>query len=303
VRKILLTGKNGQVGWELQRTLASLGDVVAVGHREMNLVDPDSIRKFVREVRPDLIVNAAAYTAVDKAESEADLAMAVNSVAPGIMAEEAKRLKAVMVHYSTDYVFDGTRKTPYTEDDTPNPLNVYGRSKLAGELAIQAVGVPHLILRTSWIYAARGSNFLLTILRLARERNEMKVVHDQIGAPTWARLLAEMTSQIVAQHASPLCREAIPVSDVSGVYHAVPAGSTSWHGFAAWILENGTGPAGQKPPKLVPIPTSDYPLPAVRPRNSCLSNEKLTRTFGLATPSWEDSLTMCLQEMHGGPVI
>jgi dTDP-4-dehydrorhamnose reductase len=302
VRKILLTGKNGQVGWELQRTLASLGDVVAVGHREMDLADPDSIRRMIGQVQPGLIVNAAAYTAVDQAESEPDLAMAVNGIAPGIMAEEAKRLNAAIIHYSTDYVFDGAKEHSYVENDTPNPLNAYGSTKLAGERAIQATGAPHLILRSSWVYGTRGRNFLLTILRLARERSELKVVDDQVGAPTWARLLAEVTSQIVAQHASPLCRQAIPISDVSGIYHAVPAGSTSWHGFAAEIMKNVSGHAGQTPPKLVPIPTSDYPLPAVRPRNSCLSNEKLARTFGLATPSWEDSLTMCLQEMHGASV-
>jgi dTDP-4-dehydrorhamnose reductase len=302
VRKILLTGKNGQVGWELQRTLASLGDVVAVGHREMDLADPDSIRRMIGQVRPGLIVNAAAYTAVDQAESEPDLAMAVNGIAPGIMAEEAKRLNAAIIHYSTDYVFDGAKEHSYVENDTPNPLNVYGSTKLAGERAIQATGAPHLILRSSWVYGTRGRNFLLTILRLAREKRELKIVDDQVGAPTWARLLAEVTSQIVAQHASPLCRQAIPISDVSGIYHAVPAGSTSWHGFAAEIMKNVSGHAGQTPPKLVPIPTSDYPLPAVRPRNSCLSNEKLARTFGLATPSWEDSLTMCLQEMHGASV-
>jgi dTDP-4-dehydrorhamnose reductase len=303
VRKILLTGKNGQVGWELQRTLAPLGDVVAVGHQEMDLADPDSIRRMIREVRPHLIVNPAAYTAVDKAESESDLAMAINGIAPGVMAEEAKRLNAAVIHYSTDYVFDGAKERPYVEDDAPNPLNVYGRTKLAGEQAIQAAGAPHLILRTSWVYGARGRNFLLTILRLAREKSELKIVDDQVGAPTWARLLAEVTSQIVAQHSSPLCRQAIPISDVSGIYHAVPTGSTSWHGFAAKILENVFGHAGQTPPKLVPIPTSDYPLPAVRPRNSCLSSEKLTYAFGLAIPSWEDSLTMCLQEMYGASVV
>jgi dTDP-4-dehydrorhamnose reductase len=254
------------------------------------------------EVRPGLIVNAAAYTAVDKAESEPDLAMAVNGVAPGVMAEEAKRLNAAIIHYSTDYVFDGAKERPYAEDDAPNPLNVYGRTKLAGERAIQAAGAPHLILRTSWVYGARGRNFLLTILRLAREKSELKIVDDQVGAPTWARLLAEVTAQMVAQQASPLCRQAIPISDVSGIYHAVPAGSTSWHGFAAKILENFSGPAGQKPPQLVPIPTSGYPLPAARPRNSCLSNEKLTRTFGLAIASWEDFLALCLQEMHGASV-
>ncbi len=299
MRKILLTGKNGQVGWELQRTLAPLGDVVAVSHREMDLADPDSIRSVIRQVRPDLIVNAAAYTAVDKAESEPDLAMAINGVAPGIMAEEAKRLNAAMVHYSTDYIFDGTKTDPYSEADAPNPLNVYGRTKLAGERAVQAAGVPYLILRTSWVYGARGRNFLLTILRLARERSELKIVEDQVGAPAWSRMLAEMTSQIVAQYFSPLCRQAISISDVSGVYHAVSVGSTSWYGFAAKILESAPGHALQAMPKLIPIPTSDYPLPAKRPRNSCLSNEKLTRTFGLAIPAWEKSLALCLREMYG----
>ncbi len=296
MRKILLTGKNGQVGWELQRTMASLGMVVAVGHREMDLADPDSIKKVIREVRPDLIVNAAAYTAVDKAESEPDLAMAINGVAPGILAEEAKKLNAAMVHYSTDYVFDGKKTVPYGEEDAPNPLNVYGRTKLAGERAVQAAGTPYLILRTSWVYGARGKNFLLTILRLARERSELKIVNDQIGAPTWSRFLAEATAQITAQLFSPLCCPAVRIADVSGIYHAVPTGSTSWHGFTAKILEHVSAP-GQTPPKLVPIPTSEYPTPAVRPRNSCLSNEKLVRIFGLTIPSWEASLALCLQEI------
>ena len=298
MRKILLTGKNGQVGWELQRTLASLGDVVAVGHREMDLADPESIRRMIGQVRPGLIVNAAAYTAVDQAESEPDLAMAVNGAAPGIMAEEVKRLNAAIIHYSTDYVFDGGGKRPYVENDTPNPLNVYGKTKLAGERAIQATGVPHLRLRTSWVYGARGRNFLLTILRLARERSELKIVDDQVGAPTWSRLLAEVTSQMVAQFFSPLCRPAVSLADIGGIYHATPAGSTSWHGFAAKILEGASRQAIAAAPKLIPIPTSEYPLPATRPRNSCLSNEKLARTFGLALPSWEESLALCLQEMN-----
>jgi dTDP-4-dehydrorhamnose reductase len=302
VRKILLTGKNGQIGWELQRTLAPLGDIVIVGHQEMDLADPDSIRKVIREVRPGLIVNAAAYTAVDKAESEPDLAIAINGVAPGIVAEEAKRLKAAIIHYSTDYVFDGTKERPYAEDDAPNPLNVYGKTKLAGERAIQATGAPYLILRTSWVYGARGRNFLLTVLRLARERDELKIVDDQIGAPTWSRLLAEVTSQIVAQSFSPLCRQATPIQDVSGIYHAVSAGSTSWHGFAAKILECAAGHVLPAPPKLVPIPTSGYPLPATRPRNSCLSNEKLMRTYGLTIPSWEESLALCLRDITAVPV-
>jgi dTDP-4-dehydrorhamnose reductase len=189
--RILLTGKNGQVGWELQRTLATLGEVVTLDRQDLDLADPDSIRRVVREHKPNLIVNAAAYTAVDKAEEESDLAMVINGTAPGILAEEAKRLSAAIIHYSTDYVFDGSKNTPYTEEDAPNPLNVYGRTKLAGERAIQAVGAPYLILRTSWVYGMRGKNFLLTILRLARERNEIKVVNDQIGAPTWSRIIAQ----------------------------------------------------------------------------------------------------------------
>lgn len=297
MRKILLTGKNGQVGWELQRTLAPLGTIVAVGHREMDLADPDSIRKVIGQVGPDLIVNAAAYTAVDKAESEPDLAMVINGVAPGIMAEEAKRLNAAMVHYSTDYVFDGTKTGPYTEGDTPNPLNVYGRTKLAGERAVQAAGVPHLILRTSWVYGARGKNFLLTMLKLARERSELKIVDDQIGAPTWGRMLAEVMSQILAQHLSPLCRQSASIKDVSGVYHVVSEGSTSWCGFARKIFEEASREASFALPKLIPIPATDYPLPAVRPRNSTMSNVKLGQTFGLAIPSWEKSLALCLQEM------
>jgi dTDP-4-dehydrorhamnose reductase len=225
--------------------------------------------------------------------------MAVNGVAPGIMAEEAKRLNAAIIHYSTDYVFDGGGKRPYVENDTPNPLNVYGKTKLAGERAIQATGVPHLILRTSWVYGARGRNFLLTILRLARERSELKIVDDQVGAPTWSRLLAEVTSQMVAQFFSPLCRPAVSLADIGGIYHATPAGSTSWHGFAAKIIEGASRQAIPAAPKLIPIPTSEYPLPATRPRNSCLSNEKLARAFGLAAPAWEESLALCLQEIVG----
>ena len=294
---ILLTGKNGQVGWELQRTLAPLGQVAAVDQQEMDLTDPDSIRKIVREIRPGLIVNAAAYTAVDKAESEPDLAVAINGTAPGIMAEEAKRLNAALIHYSTDYVFDGSKKHPYTEDDTPHPLNSYGRSKLAGEQAIQAVGVPHLILRTSWVYAARGKNFLLTMLKLARERSELKIVDDQVGAPTWSRMLAEVTSQILAQHLSPLCRQSASITDVSGVYHVVSEGTTSWCGFARKIFEEVSREVSSALPTLIPIPAADYPLPAVRPQNSRMSNVKLNQTFGLTIPSWEKSLALCLEEI------
>ncbi len=302
MRKILLTGKNGQVGWELRRTLAPLGDVVAVGHQEMDLADPDSVRSMIREVRPHLIVNAGAYTAVDKAESEPNLAMAINGVAPGIMAEEAKRLNAALIHYSTDYVFDGTKKLPYVEDDTPNPLNIYGQTKLAGERAIQATGVPHLILRTSWVYGARGKNFLLTILRLARERSELKIVDDQIGAPTWCRMLAEVTSQMLSQHYPSVTRPP-SIADISGLYHVVCGGHTSWYGLAREILEVVSGHASHAMPVLKPIPTIEYPTPAKRPLNSRLSTEKLKRMCGLVVPAWEESLILCMNETESISVV
>lgn len=296
MRRVLLTGKNGQVGWELQRTLAPLGEMVAVDRQNMDLSNPDSIRKTIREARPDLIVNAAAYTAVDKAESESDLAMAINGIAPGVMAEEAKRLNAAVVHFSTDYVFDGTKKQSYVEEDAPNPVNVYGKTKLAGEQAIQATGVPHLILRTSWVYGARGKNFLLTILRLSRERSELKIVDDQIGAPTWGRMLAEMTSLALAQHNS-----ATSLVDVSGLYHVTSGGLTSWFGFAGRIIDNAHHIASRPGPKLIPIPSRDYPALARRPLNSGLSNKKLRLTFDLSMPSWERSLQMCMDEMAVTP--
>lgn len=294
MKTILLVGKNGQVGWELQRTLATLGEVVAVDRNGMDLADPDSIRSAIRSARPDLIVNAAAYTAVDKAESEPELAMAINGIAPGIMAEEAKRLGAAMVHYSTDYVFDGTKASLYAEEDAPNPLNVYGVTKLAGEQAVQAAGIPHLIFRTSWVYGLRGKNFLLTILRLAQERDELKIVDDQVGAPTWSRLIAEATAQILAQRRANL-------SEVSGLYHLTSAGRTSWHGFARAILDH-SGLAAIKPlARLTPIPGADYPLPAPRPGNSGLNNKKMQQVFGLALPAWDAALALCCQEMPAPP--
>ncbi len=295
MRKILLTGKNGQVGWELQRTLATLGDVIAVGHHEMDLADPDSIRRVIGRVGPDLIVNAAAYTAVDKAESEPDLAMAINGIAPGIMAEEAKRLNATIIHYSTDYVFDGAGKHPYVEENAPNPLNIYGKTKLAGERAIQAAGVSHLILRTSWVYGTRGRNFLLTILRLARERGELKIVDDQFGNPTWSRVLAEVTAQMLAQYFSPRenNRNSVPTP---GLYHVSSGGMTTWHGFSEAILKAQVH--RHFPVQLKPIKSSEYESPAKRPQNSCLSNEKFSSTFNLALPSWEKSLSMCMDEIN-----
>ena len=301
IKRILLVGKNGQVGWELQRTLAPLGEVLAIDRQGMNLTDPDSIRQVIRDNHPDLIVNAAAYTAVDKAEADVDMATAINGNAPGIMAEEAKRLGSALVHYSTDYVFDGAKTQPYVEDDPVNPLGVYGASKLAGERAIQAVGVPHLIFRTSWVYGARGKNFLLTMLRLCKERDELRVVADQIGAPTWSRMIAEMTGQVLACIAAPDLRKGLPMSDVSGTYHLTGSGVTSWFGFTQAIVENVTLRADvssrSTPPRLVPITTSDYPTPAQRPKNSQMSNAKLANVFGLVSPAWDAQLRLCMRDV------
>lgn len=283
---ILLTGKNGQVGWELQRTLAPLGEVVALDRQQLDLSNPAQIRERVREIKPGLIVNAAAYTTVDRAEAEPELAMAVNGTAPGILAEEAKRAGAAIIHYSTDYVFDATKTTPYTEEDAPNPINVYGRTKLAGEQAIQAVGVPHLILRTSWVYGMRGKNFLLTILRLAREREELTIVHDQIGAPTWSRTIAEATAQILASGAWP--------ASAGGTYHLTASGSTTWYGFAKAILALDPKPSEQVCKRLIPIPTAAYPTPARRPAYSVLSNAKLKADFDVVLPGWKQGLKSAL---------
>jgi len=289
--RIMLTGKNGQIGWELQRALAPLGEVVALDRRLLDLADPAQIRERVREIKPGLIVNAAAYTAVDRAEAEPEPAMAVNGIAPGILAEEAKRIGAAMVHYSTDYVFDGAKTTPYTEEDAPNPLNVYGRSKLAGEQAVQAVGVPHLILRTSWVCGMRGKNFLLTILRLARERAELKIVDDQIGTPTWSRAIAEATARI-------LSADTLPVTDASGIYHLTASGNTTWYGFAKAILALDPNPSEHVCKHIKPIPTSVYPTPARRPAYSVLLNSKLKAAFGVVLPGWEQGLKLAL-----GPLV
>ncbi len=286
--KILITGANGQVGWELQRTLAPMGEVVALGHAGLDLANPDAIRQAIRQLAPDLIVNAAAYTAVDRAEQEPDLAHAVNALAPGVLAEEAKHLNAALVHYSTDYIFDGMKGSPYAEIDAPNPMSVYGVTKLAGERAVTAVACPHLILRTSWVYGARGKNFLLTIQRLAQERDELRVVDDQLGAPTWSRMIAESTAAILNQ-----CLHQGSVVDVmrdkGGLYHLTAAGQTSWFGFASEIVKH-----AHKAPRMTPITTAEYPLPAPRPAYSVMSNSKLTRVFGVALPEWKASLALCI---------
>ncbi|WIM06707.1 MAG: dTDP-4-dehydrorhamnose reductase [Candidatus Nitricoxidivorans perseverans] len=282
--RILLTGKNGQVGRELERTLAPLGEVIALDRSGLDLADPDRIRAAVREAKPGIIVNAAAWTAVDRAESEEAAALAINGAAPGILAEESKRLGALLVHYSTDYVFNGTSARAYTEDDEPNPVGAYGRTKLAGEQAIRAAGGRHLIFRTSWVYGLHGHNFLKTILRLAAERDELRVVADQVGAPTWSRMIAEATALAIAR-----------LDGQDGLYHLTAAGETSWHGFAEAILA-GALQAGllECSPPVRRITTADFPTPARRPANSRLDNARLAADFGIALPGWGRQLDLCL---------
>jgi dTDP-4-dehydrorhamnose reductase len=292
-RRILLTGASGQVGWELRRTLSGLGEVLALDSKAMNLADAAAVRQTVREIVPAIIVNPAAYTAVDKAESEVELAHAVNATAPGVLAEEAGRLGALLVHYSTDYVFNGSGTTPWREDDACGPLNVYGATKLAGERAIQSSGCRHLIFRTSWVYGARGSNFLQTMRRLMRERPELRIVDDQIGAPTWCRDLAEATAQVLSQIASPT--SGFEENAPWGVYHMTNSGETSWHGFAQAIQALEEFDETCAPAHLLPIPGSDYPTPARRPLNSCLDNDKLEQTFGLRLQDWRAALALCLE--------
>jgi dTDP-4-dehydrorhamnose reductase len=295
--KILLTGKDGQVGWELHRVLPSLGDVVALDRSEMDLARAGSITDRVRDVRPDIIVNAGAYTAVDKAESDPDLAMTVNGIAPGILAEEAQKLGALLIHYSTDYVFDGTKTGAYLEEDVPNPLNVYGATKLAGERAIQAVGAAHTIVRTSWVYGSRGRNFMLTMLRLARERDELRVIDDQVGAPTWSRSIAEATARILKLRLAQNVGASCPAHN--GIFHLTAAGSVSWFGFAREIMAQ-TPTARERSPKLIPISSREYATPAKRPRNSLLSDERLSRTFGFTLGQWQTDLRAALAEYNDG---
>jgi dTDP-4-dehydrorhamnose reductase len=292
---ILLAGRTGQVGWELERALAGVGCVVATGRGQLDLTDPDSIRAAIRQAKPDIIVSAAGYTNVDEAEGEPELAMRVNGVAPGIMAEEAKRLGALLVHYSTEYVYDGTLGRPYTEEDAPNPVNVYGRTKLAGDRAIQATGCAHLILRTSWVYGARGRNFVLTILKLAREKAELPVVADQTGSPTWARKLAEGTASLLSQ------LEAARAN--SGIFHFAAAGHATRYEFAHAVVGKMRQLTGQAAgwAEVQPIRSAQYPLPAARPHGLVTSKDKLARLFGLAMPDWRDELAAFLAELAANP--
>jgi dTDP-4-dehydrorhamnose reductase len=287
--KILLTGNTGQLGYELERSLQGLGEIVALGRSELDLSNLDQIRDVIRTVKPGLIVNPAAYTAVDKAETEVELAMRINAEAPAVMAQEAKKLGAAMIHYSTDYVFDGSKGSPYVEDDPTCPINVYGRSKLAGEQAIQAAGISHLIFRTSWVYGMRGKNFLLTVLRLAQEREELRIVGDQHGSPTWCRTIADTTAHILAQTQASGDLQSW-WQQHTGIYHLTAQGQTTWADFTQAILDNAALP---KSPVVTAITTDAYPLPAPRPAYSVLSCERLKRAF-CDLPAWDDALRLCM---------
>lgn len=303
---ILLIGATGQIGWELARVASLSGLVVAPPHAALDLTDPDRIRRQVRALEPKLIVNAAAYTAVDRAEQEPDLAAAINAEAPALLAEEAKRLGIGLVHFSTDFVFDGEPPDasgeirPYRESDIPNPINVYGRTKLAGERAIQEIAPAYLILRTSWIYAARGTNFLRTIRGLAHEREELRVVSDQIGSPTWAGWVAGATAGILSQCWRP--EDVGRMAEVSGVYHLAAAGQTSWHGFATTIVsrlrESGDTEVAAR--RVTAIATSEYPTPARRPAYSVLDCGAVRDAFGVSPPDWGEQLRLCLEDHTEG---
>jgi dTDP-4-dehydrorhamnose reductase len=293
----LIFGRTGQVGWELQHKLATLGPIAVVGTPEVDFMRPETIREAVRKAEPAVIVNAAAYTAVDRAESEPELAMAINGTAPGVLAEEAKRLGSLLVHYSTDYVYDGTKQGAYVETDAANPLNVYGRTKLAGDEAIASVGCEHLTFRTTWVYGARGNNFLLTILRLSKEQEELRIVDDQTGTPTSSESIAQATADVLARVIAPAGGG---LEGRSGVYNMTCAGATTWFGFAKTLLEKSAGNLCEGRPMLIPIPTSEFPRPAVRPANSRLSGARLEETFGVRMPHWEDALALVLERLRDG---
>jgi dTDP-4-dehydrorhamnose reductase len=286
--KILINGQNGQVSRALQRRLGDVGELIVLGRDQLDLAQPDHIRRQVQTVRPDLIINAAAHTAVDQAESEPELAFAINATGPGVLAEEALALGIPLIHYSTDYVFDGSKTEPYNEDDAPNPLGVYGKSKLAGEQAITAVQGQHLILRTSWVYSTHGRNFLLTMQRLLQEKPELRIVADQIGAPTWAGTIANSTVALIerwqAGHAG-----------AWGTYHLTARGETSWFGFAQ-AIGDALREQGKPCANLLPIPSSDYPTPAARPLNSRLDCSRLQREWGVSQPDWQTALRECLAD-------
>jgi dTDP-4-dehydrorhamnose reductase len=314
-RTILLTGKTGQVGSELLPLLRGIGEVAAPDRHELDLLKPDTIRRAVREIRPELIVNAAAFTAVDAAETHEAEAHAINANAPGVLAEEAEKIGAAIVHYSTDYVFDGVKRTPYEETDQAAPINVYGRTKLAGEQAIVASGIPYLILRTGWVYSTGGRNFLLTILRLATEREELRIVRDQCGAPTWSRDIAQATVRILTQISSRADSAIDSLFGIGGIYHLTSAGETTWYDFSRGILDEAAHISPEVPwfaeatcgrslitKRIVPITTAEYPTPASRPAYSVLSNSRLFQTFGVKLPDWHAQLRLLFRSERSAHV-
>ena len=292
--RVLVTGRAGQVGAEVAQALQGFAEVIAHDRGTLDLADPDQVVARVREARPDAIVNAAAYTAVDQAESDEQAARRVNAIGPGVLAEEAKRAGAVLIHYSTDYVFDGTKAAPYVETDATNPLGAYGRTKLEGERAIGASACDHVILRTSWVYGPHGKNFLLTMLRLAAQRDELRVVDDQRGAPTSSAQLGRLTRALLEREPA--------LRDKAGIYHATAAGETTWRRFAEAIFDGARRRAGAefRAPRVVPITTAEYPTPARRPANSLLSNAKLGAAFGLAVGGWREGLDEALSALPLG---
>jgi dTDP-4-dehydrorhamnose reductase len=305
--KILLTGKNGQVGHELVRHLAATQhELVSVGSTDCDLSKPEAIRDLIHTVKPDVLINPAAYTAVDRAESEPDMAKAINADAPEIIAVELKKTSGLLIHFSTDYVFDGQKTMPYTELDVPNPQSVYGRTKLQGERAISASGVSHIILRTSWVFGVHGNNFLKTMLRLAAEREELRVVNDQFGAPTSAKFLAQTVTQMLGRLGpkKPRNQAAIDRAALMGLYHCSCSGHTSWYDYAKFAIElaHNHGVKLKLPAdRLIPIPSSEYPTPAARPINSVLDNTKLEQTFGIQRPDWQSEVGQVLQALNWQP--
>ena len=290
--KILIIGRNGQVGWELNRSLLPLGEMRSVTHKQLDLADLARLQSYLQKTDVDVIVNAAAYTAVDQAETEKQQAFLLNAEAPGVIAEQAKKMQALLVHYSTDYVFDGSNENAYVETDQPNPINNYGESKLAGEQAIQSADCDYIILRTSWVYANRGNNFLKSILRLAKQREELSIVADQFGAPTWARLIADSTAHVIRQ--SMLERQQQNFN--SQVFNLTSSGKVSWHGFAEAIIKcaREQGDASIVTHTINAIPSVEYPVPAKRPLNSSLATDKLEQYFGLKMPDWATALKCCM---------
>jgi len=284
--RILLLGHDGQIGWELNSRLSRLGTVHPVSYPHVDFADTGALRCLVRDVCPTLIVNAAAYTAVDRAEDEPDAARAVNANGPAVLAEEARRLGALLVHYSTDFVFDGAKGSPYTEADAARPLSVYGRTKLEGDEAVLSSGCAHLVFRVSWIYGLRGSSFLLTIRRLAAEGKHLRIVNDQVGCPTWCRSVAEATTAVL-EHMMPCDRDGIP-RELCALYNMVCSGHTSWYGFARAFLPDSAS--------IEPVPSSEYPLPAMRPAYSVLDCTRLKSVFGVTMPTWQEALRSCLAE-------